>query len=237
MDSTQAPFLIHASFDLLAWLVAITTTVILRRMRVFENPVESQTRFAYIAAVMIGAGIGAWAFGSLNAWISGEPGLARSIEGALAGAILSIELFKRFHGITIRTGAVYALPVALGIAVGRIGCLLSGLDDFTYGTPTGQSWGWDFGDNILRHPVQLYESIIMGSFALVYVMIIRRGSIFWATNGFYLVIGFYALQRFALEFLKPYQDIIIGMTLFQFLSITLVCYAVYMVQTGKHSIS
>jgi prolipoprotein diacylglyceryltransferase len=58
------------------------------------------------------------------------------------------------------------LPLAIGIAVGRLGCFFAGLDDFTYGTPTTLPWGHDFGDGIARHPVQLYESAAMAAFAI-----------------------------------------------------------------------
>jgi len=38
--------------------------------------------------------------------------------------------------------------LAIGVAIGRIGCYLAGLDDFTYGTPTALPWGHDFGDGV-----------------------------------------------------------------------------------------
>jgi len=38
------------------------------------------------------------------------------------------------------------VPLAVGIAVGRIGCFLTGLDDHTYGLPTTLPWAVDFGD-------------------------------------------------------------------------------------------
>ena len=114
--------------------------------------------------------------------ISGSPGqsgIARSIEGAVAGAIVAIEIYKRIAGITARTGARFALPFAVGVAVGRIGCFLSGLDDFTYGTPTSLPWAHDFGDGVPRHPVQLYESAAMAAFAAVYVWRVLRRDRFW----------------------------------------------------------
>ncbi len=231
MEIAASHLLIHSVFDALAWATAAATLVILRRGWFANNPVGQNLRFGYLAAVLFGAGIGAWAFGTLNGWASGHPGLARSVEGALAGAIVSIELYKWLNGMVLRTGAVYALPLALGIAIGRIGCLLSGLEDFTYGIPTGSTWGWDFGDGIARHPVQLYESLIMAAFALVYVMMVKRGSVFWKQNGFYLAAGFYGTQRFLLEFLKPYAAIAGPLTLFQLLSLALIGYALVMVAT------
>ena len=224
---------IHALFDILAWAVSLTALVLLRRGWFSERPVEKELRLGYAAAVLAGAGFGAWAFGTLNLWLSDIAGFGRSIEGALFGAIASIEIYKRANGITARTGAVYALPLALGIAVGRIGCLLSGLEDNTHGIATGADWGWDFGDGIPRHPVQLYESLAMAGFAAVYVAKLIGGSARWKRDGFYYAVGFYAAQRFFLEFLKPYGAVAGGLTVFHLLSLALFGYAAAMIATAE----
>ena len=161
-------FLIHASFDILAWLAAGAAGYWLIRTGRVSFPVPQPLRLTYLAALVFGAGLGAVVFGSANLWLSGLPGIARSIEGAVAGAIVAIEIYKRIAGITLRTGARFALPFAVGVAVGRIGCFLSGLDDFTHGTPTNLPWAHDFGDGVPRHPVQLYESAAMAAFAALY---------------------------------------------------------------------
>ncbi|MAS06668.1 MAG: diacylglyceryl transferase [Ahrensia sp.] len=223
---------IHALFDVLAWAVSLTALLLLRRTWFSERPVEKHLRFGYLVGVLFGAGAGAWLLGTLNLWVSGIESFGRSIEGALIGAIAAIEIYKRANGITARTGAIYALPMALGIAVGRIGCLLSGLDDNTHGIATGAGWGWDFGDGILRHPVQLYESLAMAGFAVVYVAMLAAGSARWKRDGFYYAVGFYAVQRFLIEFWKPYGDLLAGLTVFQFLSVALLAYAFVMVATA-----
>ena len=233
MEISTFHTLIHTAFDALAWLVAVLTMLVLRRTWFATNPVDQPKRFGYLAAVLIGAGLGAWFFGTLNSWLSGHEGLARSVEGALAGAIISVELYKKLNRINARTGAIYALPIALGIAIGRIGCLLSGLEDFTYGIPTGSAWGWDFGDGILRHPVQLYESLTMAAFALVYIAMLARGNMFWKQNGFYLAVSFYGAQRFVLEFLKPYSAVAGPFTVFQLLSLALCIYGAVMIVTRE----
>jgi len=120
------------------------------------------------------------------------------------------------------------LPLAVGIAVGRLGCYFAGLDDFTYGTPTALPWGHDFGDGILRHPVQLYESAAMAAFAIVYVVAVLRHSDVIIENGFYLALAYYGLQRFAWEFLKPYGPVLGPLTLFHLLSLAVLAYAAVM---------
>ena len=49
----------------------------------------------YAVALVAGAMLGGYAAGTANLWLSGEPGVARSIVGALAGGIAAIELYKR----------------------------------------------------------------------------------------------------------------------------------------------
>lgn len=225
-------FVIHASFDLLAWVAAGIAALWLTHTGRILFPVPQPLRFPYLAALVFGAGVGAVAFGSANLWLSGQGGIARSIEGAVAGAIFGVEIYKRVAGITVRTGARFALPFAIGVAVGRIGCFLSGLDDFTHGTPTALPWAHDFGDGVLRHPVQLYESAAMAAFAAVYVWRILRGDRFWIAQGFYLAVGFYGLQRFAWEFLKPYGMLIGPFTLFHVLSAAVFLYAIVMIATA-----
>jgi phosphatidylglycerol---prolipoprotein diacylglyceryl transferase len=224
------PLLIHTIFDILAWITSALTLLVLRRSWFPKNPVAEPMRLGYLASVLFGAGAGAWIFGTANLWITGIHEIGRSVEGALAGAILAVELYKKATGITARTGAIYALPLCLGIAVGRIGCLLSGLDDNTYGIPTGASWGWDFGDGIPRHPVALYESAAMAGFALVYMAMRLRKSAYWRENGFYLAVGFYGLERFIIEFWKPYGALIANLSIFQLLCIVLIGYALIMLK-------
>ena len=61
--------------------------------------------------------------------------------GALAFGLLTVELVKRYIGLRQSTGDLYAIPLALGISTGRIGCFLTGLSDNTCGTPTKLALG------------------------------------------------------------------------------------------------
>jgi len=85
----------------------------------------------------------------------------KTIVGALAGGLITVELIKRYIGLRTSTGDLYAIPLAAGIAIGRIGCFLTGLADNTYGTPTNLPWAINFGDGIPRHPTQLYEIVFL----------------------------------------------------------------------------
>ena len=224
---------LHIVFDAIAWVAAGLSLLLLTKwtgVRFAPAPISD---IHYIAALIFGAGVGAVLFGTANAWLSHRPGMARSIEGAIAGAIIAVELYKRAAGIKARTGARFALPLAVGVAVGRIGCFFAGLEDLTHGTPTELPWGHDFGDGIMRHPVQLYESAAMAAFALIYIWRVRRNDRFVIDNGFYLAVGFYGAQRFVWEFIKPYGTLVGPFTLFHLLSAAIVAYAVVMIATAS----
>jgi phosphatidylglycerol---prolipoprotein diacylglyceryl transferase len=244
MDGT----LVHIAFDAIAWLAAGLSLIWLTRRAQVRFPAAPIGDLTYIAALVFGAGMGAVLFGTANLWLARQAGIARSIEGGIAGAIIAVELYKRCAGISVRTGARFALPLAVGVAVGRIGCFLSGLDDFTHGTPTALPWGHDFGDGVARHPVQLYESAAMAAFAVFYVVRARRagerserpaGQLlkvrndrFVIDNGLYLAVGWYGAQRFLWEFYKPYTALLGPFTLFHLLSLALIAYAVVMIATA-----
>ncbi len=232
-DVGSQGFWLHSQFDIFAWLAAAGTLRFVSRRFGLSLPVAARQKFPYYAALLFGAAVGAYGLGTLNLWLLGAHELARSVEGALAGGILAVELFKYAHGLHERTGARLAAPFAVGVAVGRIGCFLAGMDDFTYGVPTALPWGHDFGDGIPRHPVQLYESLSMLAFAALYFFALSRNLAFVARNGFYLAVGFYGLQRFLWEFFKPYAPLLGPLTLFHLLSAALVAYAVFMIGTDK----
>ena len=98
---------IHVAFDVLAWLVAGACALWLARGARICFPASIREP-PYLAALLVGAGVGAYLFGTANLFLSGAPGIGRSIEGAVAGGILAVELYKRGAGIRARTGARFA---------------------------------------------------------------------------------------------------------------------------------
>jgi phosphatidylglycerol---prolipoprotein diacylglyceryl transferase len=101
----------------------------------------------------------------------------KTIVGALIFGLIAVELMKRYIGVRQSTGDLYAIPLALGIAIGRIGCFLTGLSDNTYGTPTTLPWAINFGDGIPRHPTQLYEIIfLLALIPILYRFVILSGA-------------------------------------------------------------
>ena len=72
----------------------------------------------------------------------------------------------------------------------------------------------------------------MAAFALFYVWRVWRDDRFVIDNGFYLAVGYYGLQRFVWEFLKPYAPLIGPFTLFHILSAAIFLYAAVMIATA-----
>jgi phosphatidylglycerol:prolipoprotein diacylglycerol transferase len=226
--------IVHSVFDLLAALSAMVVTVVVYRWRLAAAvaPIEA-AGLAYGLALVAGAVAGGYGAGTLNLWLSGLPGIGRSIAGALAGAITAVELFKRARGISGSTGLIFVPAFATSVAVGRWGCYFAGIEDQTYGTVTALPWGHDFGDGLLRHPVQLYESFTMAGFLAVALFLIGQRQAFFMANGFYLLVGVYGLQRFLWEFLKPYGAVLGPFNLFHVICAGLVLYSLAMV-AGNH---
>jgi len=224
---------IHSVFDVLAWAASGALAIGLSRSGRVVFPVEPKRRFGYYSAFLFGAGYGGYLFGTLNLIACGMPGFARSIEGAILGAVIGVESYKYFTGLHVRTGARFAAPLAIGVVIGRFGCFFTGIDDFTYGLPTCMPWGHDFGDGVIRHPVPLYESAAMAMFLFVYLIAVVRDNRFVIDNGLYIAILWYAAQRFVWEFFKPYAPVLGPLTVFHLLSIALAIYAGAMLLTAS----
>jgi phosphatidylglycerol---prolipoprotein diacylglyceryl transferase len=182
-------------------------------------PLSDERRWLIIASAAIGALVGSRILGLAEQ--APERGLhwhdlllpgGKTIVGGLLGGWLAVEITKAIAGIRTRTGDLFAIPLCLGIAIGRIGCFFAGLPDDTYGTPTSLPWGVNFGDGIRRHPTQLYEIAFL--LALAYALHRwdqrphRSGTLFRAFLAAYLA------WRLLIDFLKP-QPRIAGMNIIQ----------------------
>lgn len=221
---------IHLLFDLLGWAIGAGLGLLLYRWRLrgLADRTARAVGPGYAASLAGGAALGAWLSGSLNTLMSTTPTLSHSVIGALAGAVVGVELYKLARGIRQSTGGLFTGPFAIGIAVGRLGCLFEGLPDRTYGTPTTLPWGVDLGDGIARHPVQLYESVAMLAFLAAYLAGLARRSPWSMRRSFHILCIWYGAQRFAWEFVKPYPTVAGPFNLFHLISLALIVYGVVM---------
>lgn len=226
----------HYVGDAAAWIgAALSSRWQHRRWPADTDTLSRTTQPGYFVALAVGALLGAWLFGSGNSLRSALVAPSHSIAGALAGGIVGVELWKWRHGIRYSTGGSFVLPICVGIIIGRFGCLFAGLPDFTYGTATTLPWAVDLGDGIGRHPVELYESLSMAIFLLVYLRA-RLGGEHWAeTHAFHAMIIVYAAQRFLWEFLKPYSTVIGPLNIFHPLMMGLIAYGIVWWRRGDGS--
>ena len=185
--------------------------------------VSEPQRWTVLAAAAVGALVGSRLLGIaeqwptvLEAWRTRKlaallfaPG-GKTIVGGLLGGWLGVEIAKRLSGIKQRTGDLFALPLCVGIAVGRVGCLLAGLADDTYGKPTSLPWAVNLGDGIGRHPVQVYEIL----FLMVVGAVVSSKVKLPEGARFRIFLGSYLAWRVAIDFLKP-QPLVAGMNLIQ----------------------
>ena len=227
----MSPFTLHLLMDLLALISAAIAGYLFYKYEFpddYKHPAVAGYRH-YLFTLSVGALLGATLLGTLNLWVSDVAGIGRSILGGILGGIAAVEWYKARHGIQGSTGAALVVPLGIGIATGRVGCFLVGLQDYTYGTATSLPWAWDFGDGVLRHPVQLYESFSMTLAVIVFAFVLKYRPQDTVKSGFYWFVAWYGVQRFAFEFIKPYGDVVASLNVFHLGSLVLIAYALVMV--------
>lgn len=131
-----------------------------------------------------------------------------AIGGALA--VLAWAWYRGFLGLALLD--LVAPALALGYAVGRIGCQLSG--DGDYGKAWGGPWAMAYPDGTVPtdeevHPTPVYEALAMGLGAWILWRLrdrFRVGILF----AIYLIYA--GGERFLVEFLRRNEEAALGLT-------------------------
>lgn len=220
-DILGVPVSLHDSIVGLAMIVA---ALVLWRESTRQGIVEERWWWAVLGALTgaaIGARLGTWFqhldpaqnLSLVDQWTSGN----RSILSALVGAWIGVVIAKRLTGWQVTTGDAFAPAVALGMAVGRIGCFLTEVP----GRPTGGSWGITLGHDasawlpgapigVSLHPSFAYEiAFQLAAFAYLWRARLRPHQP-GALLRRYVVA--YALFRFAVEFVRGNEEAWFGCT-------------------------
>lgn len=133
----------------------------------------------------------------------------RTVLGGLFGGFLGVLLIKYFFRIKGRYGNVIAPAAALGIAFGRVGCLLAGC---CYGKAAG-GWGLDFGDGVLRYPTQVFEIVFhLAAFIILHFYKKRVQTPGILFRGYVLS---YLIFRYFTEFFRENDLLWAGQTFYQ----------------------
>jgi phosphatidylglycerol:prolipoprotein diacylglycerol transferase len=143
--------------------------------------------------------------------------------GGLLGGAAGVLLWawrRGFLGLQLLDAC--AVPLAVGYAVGRIGCQLSG--DGDYGVKSDLPWAMSYPDGTVPttdrvHPTPIYETLTMLFVAWVLWRLrdrVRPGMLF-AT---YLVLA--GLERLLVEFVRRNDEVALGLTLPQLISVGMI---------------
>ena len=202
-------------------LLAILSAFMLVQKRQQRLSLNDQQRVAIGLSAFLGAMLGAklpfllnWDWSGVvspTLWLSD----GKTILGGIFGGYLAVEVAKRICAIHIKTGDSFALPIAVSVAIGRIGCFVAGC---CFGCVTEFPLGirFDIANDqvgLCRHPAQLYEC----SFHLICAICILAAEKYKWMEGSRLKIYLlcYLLHRFVTEWIRPEPITSIGLTTYQ----------------------
>jgi phosphatidylglycerol:prolipoprotein diacylglycerol transferase len=143
--------------------------------------------------------------------------------GGLLGGALGVVIWawrRGFLGLALLD--LCAAPLAVGYAIGRIGCQLSG--DGDYGVKSGLPWAMSYPKGTVPttvkvHPTPVYETLAMGLIALLLWNLrdrFRPGILF----ALYLVLS--GVERLLVEFIRRNDEAALGLTLPQLISVGMI---------------
>jgi phosphatidylglycerol:prolipoprotein diacylglycerol transferase len=142
--------------------------------------------------------------------------------GGLIGGTIGVVLWAWWRDfLGLRLLDLCAPGLALGYAIGRVGCQLSG--DGDYGIESDLPWAMAYPEGTVAtdqevHPTPVYETLAMGFAALVLWHLrdrFRPGVLF----AIYLVIA--GVERLLIEFIRRNDEVLIGLTQAQLVSIVM----------------
>jgi phosphatidylglycerol---prolipoprotein diacylglyceryl transferase len=202
--------------------------IVARRLRELGKPVD--WAYEMIFAALVGGLIGArlWYVAEHTDELSedflgtlfGGSGLTW-YGGALGGAVAVCLWARRKGMLNLSLLDICAPGLAVGYAVGRVGCQVSG--DGDYGQPWDGPWAMAYPDGVVPtdaevHPTPIYETLATGLTGLVLWHLRDRfapGRLF----ALYLVLA--GLERFLVEFVRRNEAALIGLTTAQLVSVAM----------------
>ena len=203
--------------------------VIGRRFRELGEPAEWAWEMTF--SVLVGGLVGARLDYLIENWNKVHNDLLGNLfsgsglvwyGGVIGGALGAVLWARRRDWLGWQLPDLACIPLALGYAIGRCGCQLSG--DGDYGTKSDLPWAMAYPKgtvptDVKVHPTPVYETLTMGIVALVlwnYRDRLTGGRLF----ALYLVLA--GLERFLVEFIRRNDPVALGLTLPQLLSVAMI---------------
>lgn len=219
-------FGIFFALNFLCWAALVA-----RRLKELGKPVD--WAYEMLFAALIGGLVGARGYYLLQNYDEVKGNLLHNVfsgsgliwYGGLVGGVVAILAWARWRDFLKLALLDLAAPaLALGYAIGRIGCQVSG--DGDYGTPSSVPWAMPYRHGAVPtppgvkvQPTPIYETLSMGLLALVLWRLrdtFRTGTLF----GLYLIgAGF---ERFAVEFWRRNEHVLGVLTAAQVESLVMV---------------
>jgi len=146
--------------------------------------------------------------------------------GLIGGMSAAWWIHRRYHMRFVTVLDCTSLGLAIGQAIGRIGCHIAG--DGDWGTVSNLPWavaydraivGWDYPPGVRVHPTPIYEALAYTAVFFVLLGLRKRslpeGSLF----AVYLVSS--SLARFLVEFIRINPPLALGLTESQWIALAL----------------
>jgi phosphatidylglycerol:prolipoprotein diacylglycerol transferase len=197
-----------------------------KRLKEIGKPVDWAYEMGF--AALLGGIVGSRIYFVVQNWSSVKSDLIGNLfsgsglvwyGGAIGGAlaVLAWAWYRDFLGVALLDLAAPAL--ALGYAIGRCGCQLSG--DGDYGKPWNGPWAMSYPNGTVPthrtvHPTPIYETLAMGLGAWFLWQLrdrVRAGALF----AIYLLYA--GVERFLVEFLRRNAVVALGLTAAQWESL------------------
>ena len=216
----------YSSFIALGFLIGLAVYFWEAR----KNKLLGENNVYIIFGALTGAAIGAklldfivdYRYFVINFWDINTILSGKTIIGGLIGGVIGTRITKKIFNIEGKRGNLFAPAIAIGVAVGRIGCFLKGC---CYGKLTNLPWGVNFGDGVLRHPTQIYESLFMLVMFTYLEKIKNREDIKPGQLLKILMVSYFAF-RFFIEFIRVQEVVLFGLTGFQIISLLAIIYLI-----------
>jgi len=220
------------SFGLMAAMALIVPGLVLVRPLIRRRGVSADFAYELIVAAGAGGFVGAriyylienYAAIKADFWGTAFGGIGFVWYGGLIGGFLAVVGWTLVRHIPLDVIANAMAPaIAMGYAIGRIGCQLAG--DGDYGKVSGLPWAMGYphgtvptppGERV--QPTPIYEVIVMSFVVwILWRLATRYDKSGWWTFGWFLILS--AVERFAVEFVRRNPVWFAGLTQPQWMAI------------------